>query len=448
MRMALLESHIEPAPVPPPEHTPEPLPEPALAPVKDPPGLVQMRRLANGLLLAMTLLYIVAHAFGGQHAAWGYVRAFAEAAMVGALADWFAVTAIFRRPFGLPIPHTAVIPRSQNRIADALGSFIVDNFLAPDLVAARVQHQDMARPIGEWLTTPERPDRVADGIVAAIPGVLDTLDDATVAAFISRQTNTRFFTRSLAPTIGRIVEAFAAQGRHQALLDAALNEGWKWLEDNQDTIRMHVRNRSGWFLRLLTVDAQASTAMIGAVEDLLAEAARDPDHKLRRRVNEVVAKFAEDLKNDPELHARIGNWAHDMLNHPAVSEAIDAAWSEIKAALREDCQSPDSRLRAWVVEGLRRFGQGIQEDATLRAALDERLKALVVDLAARHGADVSRLVSETIRAWDAKTIVQKLEQNVGRDLQFIRLNGTIIGGLVGLLLHAGARTFETLSLAG
>lgn len=422
--------------------------EAAVKPLADPPGLVHMRRLANGLLLAMTLLYLGAHAFGGQHAAWGYVRAFAEAAMVGALADWFAVTAIFRRPLGLPIPHTAVIPRSQNRIADALGSFIVDNFLAPDLVQARVARQDMARPLGEWLASPERPDRVADGIISAVPAVLDTLDDETVAAFLSKQANAQFVTRNIAPTVGKLIEALAAQGRHQALLDAALSEGWKWLEENQDTIRARVRDRSGWFLRLLTVDEHASNAMIGAVEDVLADAARDPDHKLRRRVNEIVAKFADDLKNDPALHARIETWARDMLNHPAVSEALDAAWSEIKTALRRDCQSPDSRLRAWVVEGLRRFGEGLKEDATLRDALDERLRALVVDLAARHGADVSRLVSETIRGWDAQTIVQKLEQNVGRDLQFIRLNGTIIGGLVGLLLHAGARTFETWSLAG
>jgi uncharacterized membrane-anchored protein YjiN (DUF445 family) len=407
-----------------------------------------MRRLANGLLLAMTLLYFGAHAFGGPEPVWGYMRAFAEAAMVGALADWFAVTAIFRRPLGLPIPHTAVIPRSQSRIADALGSFIVDNFLAPDLVQARVARQPLALPLGEWLAAPERPDRVADGIVSAIPAVLDTLDDATVAAFLSKQGNAQFLTRNLAPTVGKLIEGLAAQGRHQALLDAALNEAWKWLEDNQDTIRARVRDRSGWFLRLLTVDEQASNAMIGAVEDLLAEAARDPNHRLRMRVNAMVAKFADDLKNDPALHARIETWARDMLNHPAVSDALDAAWAEIKAALRKDCQAPDSRLRAWVVEGLRRFGEGLKEDATLREALDERLRGLIVDLAARHGADVSRLVSDTIRGWDAATIVQKLEQNVGRDLQFIRLNGTIIGGIVGLLLHAGAVAFESWSLAG
>ena len=404
-----------------------------------PASLVRMRRWANGLLLAMTLLYLASHTLGTDTLVWGYVRAFAEAAMVGALADWFAVTAIFRRPLGLPIPHTAVIPRNQGRIADALGAFIAENFLAPDLVEQRVARQDMALALGSWLSGPEQTARVADGIVSAIPAVLDTLDDETVAEFLRKQTSTRFITAQLAPTIGNVLEALAAQGRHQALLDAALEEGWKWLEAHEDDIRARVRERTGWFWRLLTIDAQASDAMIGALEDLLGEAARDPDHALRRRVNEIVAKFADDLKRDPVMHGRIETWARDLLSHPAVSEALDAAWGHIKESLRKDCQSADSQLRAWVMEALRRFGDGLTEDETLRHALNDRLRALVVDLAARHGTDVSRLVSETIRGWDADTVVRKLEYNVGRDLQFIRLNGTIIGGLVGLVLHAGAR---------
>ena len=404
-----------------------------------PEALVRMRRWANGLLLAMTLLYLAAHTIGTDTLAWGYVRAFAEAAMVGALADWFAVTAIFRRPLGLPIPHTAVIPRNQGRIADALGSFIADNFLAPDLVQQRVGKQDMALALGGWLTGPDQTARVADGIVSAVPAVLDTLDDEIVADFLRKQTSTRFISAQLGPTVGNLLEALAAQGRHQALLDAALEEGWKWLEANQDDIRARVRERTGWLWRLLTVDAQASDAMIGALEDLLSEAARDPDHALRRRVNEIVARFADDLKNDPVMHGRIETWARDMLAHPAVSDALDAAWGHIKESLRKDCLSEDSQLRAWVVEALRRFGEGLTEDETLRHALNDRLRALVVDLAARHGQDVSKLVSDTIRGWDADTVVRKLEYNVGRDLQFIRLNGTIIGGLVGLVLHAGAR---------
>jgi uncharacterized membrane-anchored protein YjiN (DUF445 family) len=420
------------------------LPQPHEASPREPSSLVRMRRLANGLLLAMTLLYIAAHAFGGEHPGWGYVRAFAEAAMVGALADWFAVTAIFRRPLGLPIPHTAVIPKNQGRIADALGSFIAENFLAPDLVESRVRTQDMAMGLGRWLSGPEQTTRLADGIVSAIPAVLDTLDDETVAEFLRRQTSTHFMSAQLAPTIGNIIEALAAQGRHQALLDAALDEGWKWLEQNHGQIRSKVRDRTGWLMRLLTVDAKASEAMIGALEDLLSEAARDSNHPLRVRVNELVARFANDLKHDPVLHARVQSWMGDILTHPAVSQALDAAWTQAKEALRKDCQSPTSHLRTWVSGGLQRFGEGLTEDETVRDALNERLRALIVDLAARHGPDVSKLVSDTIRGWDAATVVQKLEQNVGRDLQFIRLNGTIIGGLVGLLLHAGAKGLDML----
>jgi uncharacterized membrane-anchored protein YjiN (DUF445 family) len=414
---------------------------PLIQPHADPSSLVQMRRAATGLLLAMTALYMVANVFGGDHVGWGYVRAFAEAAMVGGLADWFAVTAIFRRPFGLPIPHTAVIPKSQGRIADALGAFIAENFLAPALVAERVAKQDMAMALGRWLSDRDQLQRVADGLVGAIPAILDTLDDETVAAFLRKQASSPLASQQIAPAIGNMLEALAAQGKHQALLDAALAEGWKWIEDNHETIRARVRDRTGWLWRMLSVDAQASDAMIGAMEDLIAETARDPDHPLRKRVTDILARFAGELKNDPVMHARIATMTSEVLSHPAVSDALDAAWAHVKEALRKDLAKEDSQIRAWAVEGLRRLGEGLTEDATVRDALNDRLRALVVDLAARHGQDVSRLVSETIRAWDADTIVQKLEQNVGRDLQFIRLNGTVIGGLVGLVLHAGGEFF-------
>jgi len=410
----------------------------------DPPSLVRMRRAATGLLIVMTALYLFAHIFGGDHRGWGYVRAFAEAAMVGGLADWFAVTAIFRRPLGLPIPHTAVIPRSQGRIADALGDFIAENFLAPALVSERVAKQDMAMALGRWLSDPAQVVRIADGLVGAVPAILDTLDDETVAEFLKKQAASPLASQQIAPAIGNMLEALAAQGKHQALLDAALSEGWKWLEQNQDTIRSRVRDRTNWLWRMLTVDAQASDAMIGAMEDLIAETASDPDHPLRKRVTELIAKFADDLKNDPVMHARVSALTSEALAHPAVSEALDAAWAHVKASLREDLTKEDSQIRAWAVEGLRRLGEGLTEDATVRDALNERLRTLVVDLADRHGKNVSRLVSDTIRAWDADTVVQKLEQNVGRDLQFIRLNGTIIGGLVGLVLHAGGEIFPVL----
>lgn len=404
-------------------------------------SLIRMRRAANGLLLMMTVVFVVTHVWSPEPGAWltvwGYVRAFAEAAMVGGLADWFAVTAIFRRPLGLPIPHTAVIPRSQGRIADAVGHFIADNFLRADLVAARVADKDLSAGLGRWLADPAQSGVLASGIVAAVPSVLGALDDETVAAFLRRQAGAASGAR-VAPAFGSVLDALAEQGRHQAILDALLKEGFRLLEEHQYMLRARVRERSGWFMRMLKADRQVADAMVSGVEDLLRDVAHDPRHPLRIRISDLVAKFADDLRTDPVLQSRIENWMREAAGHPTVVGAVEAGWTEFKAALRRDCASPDSRLKAWLQGALVNVGAGLEQEPQVREALNERVRALLSDLAARHGQDVSRLVSDTIRGWDAGTIVDKLEMNVGRDLQFIRLNGTIIGGLVGLALHAGS----------
>ncbi len=412
---------------------------PAAEPI--PLSYLRMRRTANGLLLLMTVLFFVSHLWkpdpGLWLQAWGYLQAFTEAAMVGGLADWFAVTAIFRRPLGLPIPHTAVIPRSQGRIADAVGHFIADNFLRPDLVSDRVKDKDLSAALGRWLADPAQSTALASGIVEAVPGVLAALDDETVAAFLRRQAGAASGSQ-IAPAFGSVLEALAEQGRHQAILDALLKEGFRLLEEHQYMLRARVRERSGWFMRMLNADRKVADAMVSGVEDLLRDVAHDPHHPLRQRISDMVAKFADDLRHDPELQKRIENWIREAAGHPTVVDAVGAGWSEFKAALRRDCASPHSRLKAWLQDALVNVGAGLEREPDVRSALNERVRSLLVELAARHGQDVSRLVSETIRGWDARTIVEKLEMNVGRDLQFIRLNGTIIGGLVGLCLHAGA----------
>jgi uncharacterized membrane-anchored protein YjiN (DUF445 family) len=394
-----------------------------------------MRRVATGLLVVMMAVYVISHLQPSESLLWSYVRAFAEAAMIGGLADWFAVTAIFRRPLGLPIPHTAVIPQNQGRIADALGAFIADNFLSPELVAERVAKQDLAAGLGRWLSTGGQTARLADGIVSAIPPLLDTFDDASLAEFFRKQGAALSTGARIAPAAASVLEALAAQNRHQALIDAALKEAWRWLEANEGAIRARVRTRTGWFWRVFTVDNQAADALIAAIEDLLTDAAHDPQHPLRARVDDVVRRFAEELKNEPAMQARMETMAKEMLAHPALAGALSAAGREIKDALRRDCVSETSQTRAWAEDALKRLGAGLLEDESVRAALNERLRALLVELAARHGGDVSKLVSDTIRGWDTRTMVDKLEQHVGRDLQYIRLNGTIIGGLLGLLLH-------------
>lgn len=396
-----------------------------------------MRRTASGLLLAMTALFVVSHVWGGREWWWGYVRAFAEAAMVGGLADWFAVTAIFRRPLGLPIPHTAVIPRNQPRIADAVGRFIADNFLDPALVAERVKDQDLCAGLGKWLADPRQSGGFAAGLVQAVPGLLDALDDETVAAFLRKQAGNAEGAR-IAPAFGSILDALAQQGRHQAILDALLKEGFRLLDEHQYLIRARVHERTGWFMRMFDADRKAADSLINGVADLLSDVATDPDHPFRARITDIVGKFADDLKDDPALQQRIEHWIREAAAHPSVTGAVEAGWTEFKTALRRDCAAPDSRLRVWMQGALVNLGAGLVQDAQVREALNVRIRALLVELADRHGEDVARLVSDTVRQWDARTVVEKLETNVGSDLQFIRLNGTIIGGLVGVALHAGA----------
>jgi len=409
---------------------------------REPQGLVRMRRWATGLLVFMTLLFVASHVWTPAdtfwRGVWGYVRAFAEASMVGGLADWFAVSAIFRRPLGLPIPHTAVIPNNQDRIADAVGRFIADNFLKADLVAERVKDKDLSEVLGKWLADPAQSHGLASGFVSAIPALLDTLDDETVSNFLRSQAAEAAEGTRVAPAFGSVLEALAEQGRHQALLDVGLKEGFRILLDFQGLIRVRVRERSGWFARLAGIDERASESIIRALEDLIYDAARDPRHPLRQRITEMIERFAVDLKEDPVLQARIGGWLREAASHPTVAGAVEAGWSEFKQALRRDCEAPDGRLRGWLESALTNLGAGLLREKEVREALNGRIRSLLVELADRHGEDVARLVSETIRGWDAQTIVDKLEANVGQDLQYIRLNGTIIGGLVGLLLHAGA----------
>ncbi len=404
--------------------------------------LVRMRRLANGMLLAIMGLFVFSHMWepDGQEwdMHWRFVRAFAEAAMVGGLADWFAVTAIFRHPLGLPIPHTAVIPKNQDRIAEAVGRFIADNFLKPELVAERVKDKDLSEALGKWLAEPTQSTALAGGLVSAVPALLDALDDETVAAFLREQAAEAAEGASVAPAFGSVLEALAEQGRHQAILDALLKQGYRLLESNQDMIRDRIRGRSGWLMRFVSADKKVADTVIDAVNDLLYEVASNRDHPVREQLNQMVAEFADDLRRDPELQARVGSWLQDAAKHPSVAGAVEAGWVEFKAALRRDCASPEGRLRAWMQNALTNLGAGLLRETHVREALNVRLRGLLVQLAARHGEDVARLVSETIRKWDSQTIVDKLEINVGRDLQYIRLNGTIIGGLVGLVLHAGA----------
>jgi uncharacterized membrane-anchored protein YjiN (DUF445 family) len=400
--------------------------------------LARMRMVASGLLLAMTALFILTHLAGESQGLWGYARAFAEAAMVGGLADWFAVTALFRRPFGLPIPHTAVIPRNQDRIADAIGKFIAENFLRPDLVRSRLAERDLTHGLALRLSDPLQARSVASGLVSAVPGLIDALDDQVLIDFVRRQLASAGAATRIAPTLPGLLESVFQKGGGQALIDILLAEGFRILERSESDIRRRIRQETGWVMRMIKVDQKAADALIAAIETLLSEAAADPDHPLRSEVARLARSLAERLRHDAALQRRLEALIAEAIAHPAAGQAIASVWSVFKDNIRNDCATGDSQLTLFIQQAAVNIGRELLADAATREALNGHLGSILTDLADRHGGDVANLVSDTIRSWDSATIVAKLETNVGRDLQFIRINGTVIGGLVGLILHSGS----------
>lgn len=396
----------------------------------------RMRIAATASLVAMGFVFAATHVWGHDEGVWGYVRAFAEAGLVGGLADWFAVTAIFRRPLGLPIPHTAVIPNNKQRIADAVGRFIADNFLDPKLVEERLKDTDPGEQIGRLLADRSQASQIANGLVSALPDMLAFLDDEAVARFWRERLAEQASGTRLAPAFGAVLEALTAEGKHQELLNAGLQEAFKALEENEDRVRTAVRNQTPRLLRYARMDKALADRVIAGIEQLLHEMAVEPDHPMRARITQIVDDFAKGLRDDPEMQGRIERIVTETLTHPAFADFARSGWRQAKAAVLIDARRKErSKLAGHVGDGLVELGKAILNDKEARAAFNARLTPVLVHLAERHGPDVARIVSDTIASWDADTIVDKLEANVGRDLQYIRLNGTLIGGLVGVTLH-------------
>jgi uncharacterized membrane-anchored protein YjiN (DUF445 family) len=396
-------------------------------------SLPTMRLVATGLLVAMSVVYVLltlTRAEGG----WSYARAFAEAAMVGALADWFAVTALFRHPLGLPIPHTAIIPRSKQRIADALSEFVAVNFLAADVVRDRLADLDLALSLARQLADPATARRIANGLVDAAPAVSDLLEDEVVSEFLRRQIEQGLAHPSFPAALGRGLKVLTENGRHQRILDAALTEGFRALEQHEKAIRARVRERTLWLWRLIALDARAADALIGAIDDTLKAVAADPKHPARLRITEMLDRLAYDLEHSPVLRGEVARLVGEVVNHPALGAYLLDVWRGLKAELAQDAGA-GAAVRSALAGAIGEFGRALRDDAAVREALNRRLRALIVELADRHGRDIAAVISETIRQWDSRTIVAKLEQSVGPDLQYIRINGTIIGGLVGLVIH-------------
>ncbi len=399
-------------------------------------GVGQMRLVATGLLVVMAAVYLISRTNEGLHPAIGFVRAFAEAAMVGGLADWFAVTALFRHPLGLPIPHTAIIPRNKDRIGDTLAVFLKDNFLTPQVVARRMGRMDVAAATGRFLTTaPDRGGRLKEGASRLAADMLGALDPERLGGMVKGAISKRIADLDLAPLLGQAFAAAIAEGRHRPLLDGIVKWAAKTLEANDDVIRDIVHERAGSVMRWTGLDETLANKIIDGLNKMLVDMAEDPEHRLRAKAEEGLAKLAIDLQDDPKMRTRVADLRDEIMANPAMRRWLDGLWEGARAALLKAARDPDRVMAGRFGQMLNQLGTTLQDDPELRATINRFARRAAVGATASYGDVIVKLVSETVRGWDADTITGRVEAAVGRDLQFIRINGTVVGGLVGLLLH-------------
>ena len=417
----------------------------ATGPATDPvPGLVlpvdrarRMRRAATGLLVAMAALFVLASTQEGTHPAWGFVLAFAEAAMVGGLADWFAVTALFRRPLGLPIPHTAIIPENKNRIADTMAQFLRANFLTPEVVARRMQSMNVARAAGDFLARPASGDvsRMRLGAGELFAEVLESLDPERLGGQVKAGLVHQLEKLEVSPLLGQMLEAAIADKRHLPLLDSLIRWAGLTLEDNEQLVREMIHARANAVLRWTGLDERLASSVIDGLYRLLAEVLVDPEHPLRRKIQEGLEGLANDLQHDEAMRAKVEGMKHDLLANPALGNWWMGVWERMRTGLIAAARSPSGGLGGQLTGMLGELGQALRDDPVLQRQINRFARRTAVGVASRYGGQIVQLVSETVRRWDARTVTDRIEGAVGRDLQFIRINGTLVGGLVGIVIH-------------
>lgn len=400
--------------------------------------LRQMRIIATSLLLFMVILFLVGnHLETRLQGNWGFLRAFAEAGMVGGLADWFAVTALFRHPLGIPIPHTAIIPRNKERIGRTLANFLRGNFLTSRVVARRVKRMDVAGAMGRFLASPAGGEgRMRMGASRLIGDIVAALDDERLGNVAKGALRGQLEKLDIAPLLGQMLQAMIKERRHMLVLDGVIKWAAKTLEANEDIIREMVEERAGSIMRWTGLDDRLSNAILNGLHKLLAEMAADPDHPLRAKGEEGLAALAVGLRHDKKLQAKVAHWKSELLANPAISKWIDGMWQQGRQGLLKAARNPDAAMAGKFGEALIQLGANLQDDAKLKGQINRFARRAIVGTTENYGENIVALVSDTIANWDASTITDRVENAVGSDLQFIRINGTLVGGFAGIVIHA------------
>ena len=394
----------------------------------------RMKRLALGLLLAAAAIFVVARWQQDAHPSVGYVRAFAEAAMIGALADWFAVTALFRHPLGIPIPHTAIIPHRKDQIGESLGAFVQENFLTRDVLDERLASARVGHRLGTWLSQPLNAAKAGEAVADTLRGSLEVIDDRDVSSALEGLIEQKIRNTPVAPLVGRAIDVAMEGGHHQQLLDSVLTGLASFLDDNRATFRNRLEQESPWWVPE-PIDDKIFLKIFTAVHRFLGDIGNDSSHEVRRAIDQRMLKFADQLAADPQLMAKGEALKQELLEHRDVRAWLQSLWGEVKRTTLTATDDPNSELRQRIDQSLVRLGRRLRDEPELQAKVDDWVQRALGYVVDHYRGEVAEIISSTVQKWDGKSTADRLELQVGRDLQFIRINGTLVGGLAGLLIH-------------
>ncbi|MDX3576171.1 DUF445 domain-containing protein [Streptomyces sp. FL07-04A] len=402
-------------------------------------GVRRMKLTAAGLLLFVAVVYVLAewaeHRGAGPWAS--YVAAAAEAGMVGALADWFAVTALFRHPLGLPIPHTAIIPNKKDQLGVSLGEFVGENFLSEDVVRQRLRSVGIGTRLGAWLAEPVHADRVTAELATALRGALTVLRDADVQAVVGEAITRRADAQEIAPGIGKLLERIVGDGGHRRAVDLVVSRAHDWLELHADSVMDAVQGGApGWTPRF--VDKRIGERVYKELLRFCAEMRDMPSHPARGALDRFLRDFAVDLQSDTDTRARVERLKGEVLGRGEVQDLIASVWTAVRSMIVAAAEDERSELRLRVRASLLSLGARMATEPKVQEKVDSWVEGAAVHVVTTYRREITSLITDTVAGWDAEHTTRKIEANIGRDLQFIRINGTVVGSLAGLLIYTVA----------
>jgi uncharacterized membrane-anchored protein YjiN (DUF445 family) len=400
-------------------------------------GLRRAKTIATSLLAGSVSLLVIAKMLEHRHPAFGFIAAFAEASTIGGLADWYAVVALFKHPMGVPIPHTAIVQQNQARIADSLGQFVETNFLAPAPVAAKLREVNFAGLISDWLSDPAKSQSLSRFALKLLPQAIAGIDQSRMKEFFAERLMDQINGLKVAPLAAKLLTAFTDDNRHQRLLDELIGAMEKILTDEAaiEGIRDKIRKELPSLFNLFKADAYLLNKIMKSTSSFLDEVRADPDHALRHEFNRFVRNFIEQLRDSPEYAERAEQLKRDLMTRRDLRDLAQDLWRSLTTFLEKDLQAPDSKIDAQLTSLLTDIGRKLATDARMKAEINEGFVVALSTFVDEQKSGASTFIADQVKSWDMQQLIRLIEINIGRDLQYIRLNGTLIGGLAGLVLH-------------